>query len=148
MNKLIFLFPFFLIITSFPLWGNTKAGPTGLMVEFLRDPSQGFVNEPLPNFSWILNDAFKGAQKSYSIKVSSSEKNLLKGFADVWNSGEIISEESVNVKYRGAPLKPLTTYFWNVTVKIGLNNNTGTSEIQEFKTGSHNQNINVQSVYW
>ena len=136
MNKLIFLFPFFLIITSFPLWGNTKAGPTGLMVEFLRDPSQGFVNEPLPNFSWILNDAFKGAQKSYSIKVSSSEKNLLKGFADVWNSGEIISEESVNVKYRGVPLKPLTTYFWNVMVKIGLNNNTGTSEIQEFKTGS------------
>ncbi|MEI6678346.1 MAG: alpha-L-rhamnosidase C-terminal domain-containing protein [Mariniphaga sp.] len=116
--------------------GNCQTNPTGLMVDFLRNPSVGFVSDPLPNFSWIAGGSKGNSQRNYQILVSVSPKRLESGEGDVWNSGKIASDQSVGVKFKGVPLVPNTHYFWRVTI---WNSNSATgmkSEIQEFQTGS------------
>ena len=130
-----FLFLFLLLFTS-AFAGAPMSGPTGLMVEFLRDPSLGTVRDPLPNFSWILSNPEKNSQRSYQILVSSSRQKLEAGVGDAWNSGRISSDQSVGIKYAGQPLKSNALYFWRVVVwnshsPAGMN-----SGIQEFRTGS------------
>jgi alpha-L-rhamnosidase len=56
------------------------------------------VDVEQPRFSWIntlSNIALRGEkQTAYRIRVASSQKVLLKGKADVWDSGKVTSEES------------------------------------------------------
>ncbi len=111
------------------------------MVEFLRNPSQGTVNTPLPGFSWIVNGS--DPQISYQILVSSSRKELEAGKGDLWNSGKISSEQSVNVSYQGQPLKPDKTFFWSVRVGTRKSKSLLISGIQEFKTGSFGSGASI-----
>ena len=113
-----------------------KPGPTGLMVEFLRNPSLGSVNTSVPNFSWIVNGSGKELQQQYQILVATSAKKLEAGVGEVWNSGMVTSNESVNIKYGGLPLKSTTTYYWRVTIWKSQKRRALISEIQEFKTGT------------
>jgi len=130
---LIILIPFF---SSPSLAALPDLRPTGLMVDFLRNPSLGAVNDSIPDFSWIDNFAVGAKQVSYQILVASSRKNLENGKGDLWNSSKVLSQQSVNVKYSGHSLKPKTTYFWCVKIENSLSKSILTSEIQEFKTGS------------
>jgi alpha-L-rhamnosidase len=135
MVKLICFSFLFLFLCSNIFAADPKSGPSGLMVEFLRNPSEGLVNDKHPDFSWIVSNLTKDSQKAYQILVSSSADKLEAGNGDVWNSGKILSDQSVGVKLTGQPLKPNTLYFWRVTVwnsrsAAGLN-----SEIQKFRTG-------------
>lgn len=114
----------------------SNSRPTGLTVEFLRNPSQGAVNTPSPNFSWIVNGPVEDAQKSYQLVVSSSRAKLATGEGDVWNSRKVLSDQSVNVRFAGEPLKPNTFYFWRVRIWNGHSQTGIWSEIQGFRTGS------------
>lgn len=122
----------FLLICSSSFGGRIPSGPTGLMVEFLRNPSNGTVNDPLPGFSWIVGDS----QKSYQILVASSRKNLEAGVGDIWNSGEILSDQTVDIKFGGQPLKANELYFWRVITRNTVSPAEKRSEIQSFRTGS------------
>ena len=136
MTKLSCFLSFFLLGSLTLLAVQPKSAPTGLMVDFLRDPSRGTVNKPFPNFTWIVNGSGIDSQKSYQIKVSSARKKLEAGDGDIWNSGQVYSQQSVNVKYAGLPLKPSTSYFWNVTTVNDRSKSHLTSNTQEFKTGT------------
>lgn len=111
-----------------------RSGPTDLMIEFLRNPSDGAVNDPKPEFSWIPGTVH--LQKSYQVLVASSQKKLREGDGDLWNSGIVPSQNSINVEYAGQALNPNTTYFWNVRIWNGSEKNGMVSETQQFKTGS------------
>ena len=68
-----------------------------------------------PRFFWQINDPHRGAvQTAYQILVSSSEKKLNKGEADIWNSGKVESNQSAHVTYEGPTLQSHKTYFWKV----------------------------------
>lgn len=76
-----------------------------------------FIDEKNPVFGWKLRSDQNGTlQKSYRLAVGSAE-----GMADVWDSGEITSRESVCVGYGGAELLPCTEYF----VTLSVENNFG-----------------------
>lgn len=126
----------FLIICAVTFAGNAKSSPTGLMVEFLRNPAGGAVNDQFPGFSWLVNYSHGASQKSYQLLVSASRKMLESGIGDVWNSGKVMSETSVNIKYSGHSLKPNTSYFWSVRTWNDDSGSGVNSEIQEFRTGS------------
>jgi alpha-L-rhamnosidase len=70
-----------------------------------------------PRFSWVIDSPQRGeAQTAYEILAASSESNLTNGKADLWNSGKIISTETLGVTYAGQPLSSREKVFWKVRI--------------------------------
>lgn len=64
-----------------------------------------------PDFSWRMPSNVQSAsQTAYAIEVKaeSGEK--------VWQSGKIISSDSLGIRYSGKPLSPITKYNWTVNI--------------------------------
>jgi alpha-L-rhamnosidase len=53
-------------------------------------------------------------QTAYRIIVSSSVELLDSDVGDIWDSGKIVSDQSINIKYGGIPLKYAMRCFWKV----------------------------------
>lgn len=86
--------------------------PIGLICELLAHPELTVITNPRPAFGWIVNDTRKGAaQTAYQIMVSSGGRSLT---GDLWDSGKIKSDNSINVRYEGSPLKPGDICWWAV----------------------------------
>ena len=89
--------------------------PSGLMVEFIREPEHVMIMDPRPEFTWIVPDA-AGMQTAYQILVSSSEERLKKDEADCWNSNKTFGSRSAEVEYAGAGLNENRVYYWKVRI--------------------------------
>ncbi|MFW5980929.1 MAG: family 78 glycoside hydrolase catalytic domain, partial [Halanaerobiaceae bacterium] len=73
------------------------------------------VNKKQPRFSWLLDGDKRGTyQTAYQILVSSNVAKLENGIGDMWDSGKIESDKSINIKYKGQGLKRGTRYWWQV----------------------------------
>jgi alpha-L-rhamnosidase len=128
----------FLLTCPYAFAASPEPGPQGLMVEFLRGPSQGTVNDPRPSFSWIAGNSAADIQTCYQVLVSSSRIVLEAGKGDVWNSGKIKSDKSAGIKMTGQYLISNTPYYWRVKT-WGKHFPAGRmSAIQEFRTGLFN----------
>ena len=106
----------------------------GLMLEFIRDPRFTQINDPQPEFSWIVNRAAE-YQTAFQILVATSKRVLEKNQADVWDSGKTKSNQSTNVEYAGNPLQENTTYYWKVRIWGKDDQPSAYSAIQQFHTG-------------
>ncbi len=110
--------------------------PVNLMVDLLTCPNEAVVTNPKPSFSWAIDDPRQGAKQSaWQIMVASSENNIKKDLPDIWNSGKIVSNKSVNVSYNGAELQPEQKYLWKVRTWDHNNEPGNWSEFQIFHTG-------------
>lgn len=90
---------------------------SNLRCEMLVNP-QG-IDVKQPRLSWQLQSNLRNVvQTSYQILVSSTLQNLQQNKGDVWNSGNISSNQSLHVQYKGAELKPGKTYYWKVLVQM------------------------------
>lgn len=70
-----------------------------------------------PRFSWKINSNTRNLQqKSYQILVASSGDNLKKNQGDLWDTGLIDSDQSVNIEYQGKDVASYQPYFWKVKV--------------------------------
>ena len=86
-----------------------------LRCEYQRNPVGLDVSSP--RFNWILeSEGFGQKQSAYQILVASDETLLTETKADVWNSGRIISDQSINIHYAGKTLESLQKYYWKVRV--------------------------------
>ena len=93
-------------------------GPTALRVDNLTRPLG--IDDQAPHFSWQLADPARGArQTAYRVQVASQAELLGASKPDVWDSGKVHRDESLNVAYKGPALKPSTRYWWRVTVWNG-----------------------------
>jgi len=89
--------------------------PMDLRCEYMSNPLG--VDTTSPRFSWNIRHPERGqAQSAYQILVASSRKNLDAGIGDRWNSGKVMSDQSVNVVYGGKPLESGETCYWKVRV--------------------------------
>jgi len=111
-----------------------KNEPTGLMIEFIREPDQTLVLDPNPEFSWIVPVEAE-FQTAYQIQIATSKSLLQKNKADIWDSGKIINNNSIEISYPGNQIYDNTTYFWRVRIWNKKNNPVSFSKIQVFKTG-------------
>ena len=75
--------------------------PTWLRVLGMREPR---CVETTPTLSWVPASA---AQEAYQVQVGTH-----RGGADVWDSGEVESRQSVEVAYAGPPLRSAACYHW------------------------------------
>ena len=94
---------------------KTRLGitPVELKCEYAFDPLG--VDTTEPRFSWILESIRRDQKQSaYQILVASSTEKLKKNIGDLWDSGKVLSDKSVNVAYKGRPLSSGEKYFWKV----------------------------------
>jgi alpha-L-rhamnosidase len=91
--------------------------PTKLTCENLNNPL--VVDVTKPHLSWI-NTAPENErgeiQTAWEIRVAGTKEKLLDGKCDIWNSGKVMSSESVNVSYNGKSLLSRQDCWWQVRV--------------------------------
>lgn len=89
-----------------------------LRCEYLHEPLG--IDTPQPRLSWILGADKHGArgqgQSAYQIVVAGNENELEAGQGDLWDSGKVTSDQSVQVRYAGKPLASEQECFWKVRV--------------------------------
>ncbi len=115
-------------------FNNEPECPEGLMVEFIRQPSGVRITDIRPEFTWMVPSK-AGKQTSYRILLATSEKKIRNNTADAWDSGKILSDQSVEVEC-GVSLKPDTGYFWKVMIWDMNGKPSGFSDVRSFRTGS------------
>ena len=108
-----------LFLVSGPLSSGAAAfdgnAPDHLLCEAMREPLG--IDIAQPRLSWQLQDPRRGArQVAYEIRVSSSQEGLAQDRADVWDSGRVESDQSVNVAYAGPAVESRRRYYWQVRV--------------------------------
>lgn len=87
-------------------------------------------------FSWELtSDQQNQVQTAYQLVASSSKQLLEADQYDVFNSGKIKSDQSIQVHYTGSALQPGTTYYWKVKVWDKDDAVSKWSQSQYFTTG-------------
>ena len=95
---------------------NSSILPFELKTEYLNRPLT--LETPNPRFSWKLIPRADGTvkqnltQTAYQILVSSTYD----GPADLWDSGKVMSDNTVNIRYAGKPLKSRQLATWKVNV--------------------------------
>jgi alpha-L-rhamnosidase len=93
-----------LLIMSF----SSQVSVSNLRCEMLTNPEG--IDVLTPRLSWEINSADKGIkQTAYQVVVSSSPDKD----GDLWNSGKVLSGQSIHVIYHG---KQSTDYYWKVKV--------------------------------
>lgn len=120
--------------------------PSGLMVEFIRRPGRVSLNDPVPEYGWIVpvESVF---QLAYQILVASSRANLDHNIGDIWNSGQVRTSKSFNITHQGLPLIPGQTYYWKVRIWDQHNRLGNYSDWQSFKMGQPGPGIATPEIF-
>jgi len=70
-----------------------------------------------PRLGWVLESARRGErQTACQILVASSPELLDQDRGDLWDSGQVSSDQSLHVRYSGKPLAPRMRCHWKVRV--------------------------------
>lgn len=98
-------------------WGRPDCAPVELRCEYREDP-QG-IDSRAPRLSWQIAappDARGVRQTAFRVLVATNERLLKEGRADLWDSGTVESDQSVQVEYAGRPLESRVRCCWKVKV--------------------------------
>ncbi len=95
-----------------------NSGINGITVRKLYceyEPNPLGVDVAQPRFSWVLDADRRGQRQSaYHLLVAGSSELLSANAGDLFDSGKVDSDRSVNVSYQGRPLAGQTKYYWKV----------------------------------
>ncbi len=88
---------------------------TTLRCEYLAAPRGMDVTQP--RLSWQIHSDRRGErQTAYQVLVASSEKALRDNRGDLWDTGRVASDHSIQVAYAGQALTSRTRCYWKVRV--------------------------------
>ena len=79
-----------------------------LRCEYLANPLG--IDTRQPRLSWRP----KANQAAYRVLVASSAENLSRNEGDLWDSGEVASDQCIHVPYAGTPLRSRQRCYWKV----------------------------------
>ena len=100
---------------TMPSTPSSDISITNLTCEHLCDPLG--IDVTTPRMSWILGSGRRGQmQTAYQVLVASSPAALAKDDGDLWNSGKVMSDQSVLVPYAGSALHSGMACYWKVQV--------------------------------
>jgi alpha-L-rhamnosidase len=86
-----------------------------LCCEYRIDPLG--IDATKPRLSWIMKSEARGAQQTaYQILVASDAEKLAEDAGDLWDSGSVESDRSIQIRYDGQPLASHVECFWKVRV--------------------------------
>lgn len=150
-----------LLFMSFSKQHDELHQPTELTVNFLRYADRVFLNgypvdaalsetvhfnenfqfteieQMQPIFGWFVPSLDKNTlQTAYRIIVASSLENIQSNTGDMWDSGKVESDKSINIRYTGEPLETNSVYFWKVKTWDNHKKESAFSAVRQFKTGN------------
>ena len=116
---------------------------TAINSKFLQYSS---INSSHPGFSWVVPITIT-KQRAYQLLLATSREAIdnMQSTSSTdfgWNSGKQISEQNINVRYTGSPLKPNTVYYWKVRIWGETTEGSSKilqspySQVQTFRTGA------------
>lgn len=139
---------FFILFLVFPSLLRASATAQVSRTSALRAPDSLTCEHQLrplavaaenPRLGWMLKltrpDLRGVRQSSYRILVSSSLKSLAMDKGDMWDSGKVRSNKTVEIVYDGHTPSPGTPYFWKVMVWDQNNHSTPWSRPSEWISG-------------
>ena len=86
-----------------------------LRCEYLDQPLG--IDTPHPRLSWNLASTERGVkQTAYQILVAGSAAALKRNQGDLWDTGRVASDETIQIGYAGRPLASREQAFWKVLV--------------------------------
>ena len=86
-----------------------------LRCEYLQNPLG--IDAQRPRLSWILRSDVRGQkQTAYRILAASSAALLAQDKGDLWDSGMMDSDQSIQIDYAGKPLASQMRCYWKVRV--------------------------------
>ena len=89
--------------------------PANLRTEWLANPPG--IDAEKPRVSWRVESGERDQkQTAYRVLVASSGEILEKGEGDLWDSGKVAGDETLNIEYAGKPLASGQACFWKVKV--------------------------------
>jgi len=96
------------------------------------------IDNTMPRFGWKLideNNERGQKQTAYQILVSSNIEGLKNDKGDVWDSGKLKADKSVNIEFSGKPLESGKQYFWKVKIWDANSLESSWSEVAKFSMG-------------
>jgi alpha-L-rhamnosidase len=107
-----------LLATISPVAAQDRVQPVDLRCEYRQNPLG--IDAVQPRLSWILQAADSGArgqmQTAYQILAASSKERLASDQGDLWDSGKVQSDKSIQIAYSGKPLTSRLPVWWKVRV--------------------------------
>ena len=130
MSKLLFLLLFSVPLLCFSqelsvvkLQSENKVNPLG-------------IEKLSPSLSWQIQSPQRNVlQTAYRVLVSDDSALLLKDVGNLWDSKKIISDQSIQVKYKGKKLAPAKTCFWKLMVWDNKGRQSQWSEVAQWQMG-------------
>lgn len=93
-----------------------------------------------PRLSWEIESVQRNTQQTaYQVIVSSSKEKLAKNEGDLWNTGKVNSDSSINVLYAGQPLTSGIQCYWKLKVFTNKGESAWSTPAS-FSTGLFNRN--------
>ena len=112
MKKFVSFLFFYLVIASGFAQQLTVANPR---CEYKQNPVG--VDKMNPRLSWELQSKQQNVlQTAYRVLVADNPSLLQSNTGNIWDSKKITSAASIQVEYKGRPLRPAKKYFWKVMV--------------------------------
>ena len=121
-------------------------GPSGLSVEFIRQPKNVKILDQTPEYGWVVPEKVI-TQSGYQILVASSKENINNNIGNVWDSGNVRSSKSSEVEHGGARLQDGNTYYWKVRIWDKDNRTTDYSETKSFQVGQSGKTITTPNIF-
>src|SRR5271157_3266500 len=99
-----------------PLWESGPGlSPAELRCEYRANPLG--IDVSWPRLSWIVTSAERGQrQTEYQVLVASSNADLMLDQGDLWDSGQVKSDDTTAIVYGGKPLSSNQPCSWKVKV--------------------------------
>jgi len=95
--------------------GPASACVVDLRCEYLKEPLG--VDVLKPRLSWMVETRARGwRQSAYQILVASNREMLGRDRGDLWDSGRVVSDQSLHIPHAGEPLAARMECFWKVRV--------------------------------
>ena len=126
---------FLALVASVPL-GLLAADlqPTRLRCEYRTDPLG--IDATKPRLYWILQSAERGQkQTAYQLLVASTSEMLSQDQGDLWDSGRVESDETIQIHYAGKKLSPGQACYWKVRAWDGQGQASSWSEPASWTMG-------------
>ncbi len=113
--------------------GGGRLQATGLRAEYRINPLG--TRTSAPRLSWALrSDSRDVVQSAYRILVAETERLLTDDRGNLWDSGRVESNETINIPYAGVPLGSGQRCFWKIRVWDGNRRSSGWSRTASWET--------------
>jgi len=94
------------------------------------------IDHAFPRLSWIIGSEEPNTlQESYEIRAALDPEDLSRGRRLLWETGRVVSPQSIHVPFSGPPVGSFQRVYWQVRVGDSHGKTSRWSEVASWETG-------------